>query len=318
MKRSLAWLSLIGLVAGAAACGSTTHKAESSRTSASSSTTSAAPSGSSASSSTTSAAPSDSSGSALNATVLGTWRNGIALDEATASIDVLALQNVVRIGADKDIESACSQLIPDVKTLQQDPAAPDASTNSLWQQALSDMAKGGSECYGAAPAQNAAELNAAENEIVTGNSGMRAVTNTVALETGGPPDVNVDIHSALSSADTQSLQSWLNLVSSDESNVGVDLSDTVAGATGQDFAAWQAGCTTTANDVKTLQKDPSPPVASANTLWQQSLALYIKGTSECVAGTTAPQDLSKLKESNTDIATADNDQIELGLEALGA
>jgi hypothetical protein len=319
MKRSLVWLPVTGIVlAVAAGCGSTTHKASSSSTSAPSSTSSAPSSTSSAPPASSSAPPSGSSGSALNDIVLGTWRNGIALDEATVSIDVLALQNIVRVGADKDIESACSELIPDVKTLQQDPAAPDSPTNTPWQQALSEMTKGGNECYSAAPAQNAAELTAADNEIVAGNIGMTAVTNKVALETGGPPDVNFNSSSPLSSADTQSLQSWLNLVSNDQSNIGVDLSDTVADATAQDFDAWQADCTTTANDVKTLQKDASPPVASTNTLWQQSLALYIKGATECVAGTTMPQDLSKLKESNTDVATANNDQIEVGLEALGA
>jgi hypothetical protein len=314
----LVWLPLIGILAAVAAgCGSATPKAESSGTSAPPSSTGAPPS-STAAPSGTSALRSGASGPSLDAIVLGTWRNGVALDEATVAIDVVVTEDAVRIQADKDLQSACGQLIPDVRTLQQDPGAPDPSTNSLWQQALSDLAKGGSECYNAAAAQNATELNSADNDIVSGSSNMTSVTNKVASEVSGPPGINFNSSSPLSSADSQALPPRLNLVSNDQSSIGVDLSSTVAGAAAQDFDAWQAGCTTLANDVKTLQHDPSPPVASTSQLWQQSLSLYAKGATECVAGTTVPEDLNKLHESNIDIGNANNDMIEVGIEALGA
>jgi hypothetical protein len=312
MKRSAVWLPMVGLgifVAVTAGCGSTSHKAGSSSTNAAPSSTGAAP----------------SSSSAMNTIVLGTWRNGVALGEASLGSDIISIQDAVNIQSNTELNSACDSVNTDVKTLQQDPSVPDSSINSLWQQALSHLARGATECSGAVVAQNVQEANIAQSDLVSGGNDLLTATERIRSELGepgSPPDLNANLPS-LSSTDSSALFSWWGGAPlSDESSVSVDLSDIPAAAEKEAQGgqpAWLAGCQVLATDIKILQHDPSPPVPAINSLWQQSLSLYLRGATECVAGTTpVPPDLNKLTASVNDIGNADNDMIEVTMEVLGS
>jgi hypothetical protein len=260
----------------------------------------------------------------MNTIVLGTWRNGVALDEASLGSDIASIQDAVNSQSNTQLNSDCDSVNTDVQALQHDPPVPDSSINTLWQQALSHIAKGATECSGAVVGQNVQEANAAHNDLVAGGNDLSTATEKIRSELGepgSPPDLNANLPS-LSSTDSNALFSWWGGAPlSDESSVSVDLSAIPAAAEKESQGGqpdWLAGCQQLATDIKILEHDPSPPVPAIKSLWQQSLSLYLKGATECVAGTNpVPPDLNKLTASVNDIGNADNDMIEVTLEVLG-
>lgn len=81
-----------------------------------------------------------------SARALTGWWSSIESDATVIDKDTTAISNAAQAEDFPAARAACLSLVADAHTLQADSPVPDATLNNLWQTALDDYSKSGTEC----------------------------------------------------------------------------------------------------------------------------------------------------------------------------
>ena len=122
---------------------------------------------------------SDAASQPTSGTALSGWYQRVRSDYQAVIVDMTT------VGQDVDqakLQSDCQILQTDTGKLQSDPPIPDDTLNLTWQNALTNVFKGSSDCQSGLQQHDQALVNQASSEIVTANSDFNQISGRLTAK----------------------------------------------------------------------------------------------------------------------------------------
>jgi hypothetical protein len=120
-----------------------------------------------------------SSAAGVPASTLKGWWSSVESDVNALDRDSTAMSAAAKAENMAALHDACARLTADAHTLQADKPAPDASLDSLWQTALADDSRSGTECAAGVATNDAAMLKQAWVDLDAASSAMSQMAGRI-------------------------------------------------------------------------------------------------------------------------------------------